>query len=52
MAPLTKLVFIADYIEPTRGYDDTAEMYNLAFLDIDKVIQYKYAEIKRIAHNA
>ncbi len=47
MAPLEKLIFIADYIEPTRGYEDTAEKYDLAFSDIDKAVECKYAEIKR-----
>jgi len=47
MKPLEKLIFIADYIEPTRGYDDTVDMYNLAFKDIDKAVQAKYAEIER-----
>ena len=47
MSPLTKLIFIADYIEPTRGYDDTAEMYKLAFEDIDKAVKAKYEEIER-----
>ena len=47
MKPLTKLIFIADYIEPTRGYEDTIEMYNLAFRDIDEAVKAKYAEIER-----
>lgn len=47
MAPLEKLIFIADYIEPTRGYGDTAEKYDLAFKDIDKAVECKYAEIAR-----
>ena len=51
MKPLTKLIFIADYIEPTRGYDDTIEMYNLAFRDIDEAVKAKYAEIDRKLKN-
>lgn len=47
MEPLEKLIFIADYIEPTRGHTDTPAMYDLAFKDIDKAVEAKYAEIER-----
>lgn len=47
MTPLEKLIFVADYIEPTRGYPDTPAMYGLAFRDIDEAAEAKYAEIDR-----
>ncbi|GHV03499.1 nicotinate-nucleotide adenylyltransferase [Clostridia bacterium] len=45
MSLLEKIVFVADYIDPLRGYDDSPAMYEAAFRDLDKVIGFKYAEI-------
>lgn len=35
---LTKIIYIADYIEPNRKFDGVCEIRELAFSDIDKAI--------------
>jgi len=46
MSLLEKIIFVADYIDPLRAYDDSPAMCELAFSDLDAVIRCKYAEIK------
>ena len=38
MTLLEKIVFIADYIEPARTFDDTEEIRKNAYEDIDRAI--------------
>ncbi len=40
MTMLDKIIYIADFIEPTRNFDDVAEMRKLAYDKIDKAILY------------
>ncbi len=40
MPLLTKIVYIADYIEPNRTYDGVEELKELAYRDIDKAIVF------------
>jgi nicotinate-nucleotide adenylyltransferase len=47
MTLLEKIIFVADYIEPTRGYEDTHAVYTAAFRDLDEAARLKYAEIHR-----
>ncbi len=35
MSLLAKLIFVADYIEPSRGFPDRASLYDLAFNDLN-----------------
>ncbi|MDR1093137.1 MAG: nicotinate (nicotinamide) nucleotide adenylyltransferase [Clostridiales bacterium] len=46
MSLLEKIIFVADYIDPLRAYDDTPLMYETAFRDLEKAMQCKYAEIE------
>ena len=38
MGLLTKIIYIADYIEPNRDYDGVSIMRELAYSDLDKAI--------------
>ena len=38
MSLLTKIIYIADYIEPTRCFPGVEDVRNLAFSDLDKAI--------------
>lgn len=38
MTKLEKIIYIADYIEPSRNYPGVEELRNLAFQDLDKAL--------------
>ncbi|MDR1589602.1 MAG: nicotinate (nicotinamide) nucleotide adenylyltransferase [Oscillospiraceae bacterium] len=40
MTMLEKLIYIADYIEPTRDFDEAARLRDLAYTDIDAAVIY------------
>ncbi len=40
MSLLTKIIYIADYIEPNRDFDGVAKLRRMAYEDIDKAIIY------------
>ena len=44
MSLLSKLLFVADYIEPGRNFDGVAEARKLAETDLDAVVFYKMRE--------
>lgn len=38
MSNLEKIIYIADFIEPSRNYEGVEELRNLAFFDLDKAL--------------
>jgi nicotinate-nucleotide adenylyltransferase len=40
MTMLEKIIYVADYIEPTRDFDETARLRYLAYSDIDAAVEY------------
>jgi predicted HD superfamily hydrolase involved in NAD metabolism len=40
MSMLEKIIFIADYCEPSRDFEDTTYIYELAIKDIDQAVLY------------
>ncbi|MDR2357554.1 MAG: nicotinate (nicotinamide) nucleotide adenylyltransferase [Oscillospiraceae bacterium] len=40
MTMLDKIIYIADYIEPTRDFEETARLKQLAYSDIDAAVEY------------
>lgn len=53
MSLLTKIIYIADYIEPNRNFDDVEYLRNLAYKDLDGAILYalNYTVEKMIKNN-
>lgn len=50
MTPLTKVVFIADYMEPGRDFPGVEKARKLAYKNLDEAVTYKMVEtIKHLA---
>ncbi len=41
MAPLTKVIYVADAVEPLRNFDGVERLRELAFTDLDRALVYQ-----------